>query len=164
MVNFTLAEVNYVILQPFVLDSGFGVVIVTRLARFHLRTLVESHPVPVHLQPTTVIHSLLLPLKLAHFFSDCHTLRNWTNGFLALLGVNSKQSPDAFTDFAPPLYFSLRAKEKDKRSDLRLFQFYHHLRQRSGLPCKYEHAANNSSSWHNCWKSIVRSCTETRVR
>lgn len=44
----------------------------------------------VHLLTTSVVHGLLLLLEFTHFFSNDHTLWNWTNGFLAPLGVNAQ--------------------------------------------------------------------------
>jgi hypothetical protein len=132
-----------------------------RLFRHNIScTLIElGHPVSVHLEPTTIVHSLLLPLKLAHPLPDCHTLRNRANRFLTLLCVNSKQSPDPLTDLTPPLDFNLSQQDETLckgRLSIQSIPPWIHV---DNLLCIRERVAGNSSFWHSCWKSTGHSCT-----
>jgi hypothetical protein len=63
--------------------------------------------VTIHFLSPTIVHSLLLFLQLTHFLADHHALWNRTNRILTLLSMDSKQSPDSFTDTASSLNLCL---------------------------------------------------------
>lgn len=67
-----------------------------------------AHPVmKIHLSTTTIIHSLLLLLKLAHFLTDDHALRDRTDRLFTFLCMDSKQSPDTLTNSTSALHLGL---------------------------------------------------------
>ena len=61
----------------------------------------------IHLLTTTVVHSLLLFLKLPHLLADRHTLWDRTDRLLALLRMDTEQRPDALTNSTAALVLDL---------------------------------------------------------
>ena len=54
----------------------------------------------IHFETTTIVHCLLLLLELAHLRANGIALWDRTVRVLALLGMNSKQRPNALANLA----------------------------------------------------------------
>jgi len=67
---------------------------VAQLVVSHTASLIEPH-VSVHLKTASVVHSLLLLLKLAHLLANSCALRNRTVIVLALLRMDAQKGPDS---------------------------------------------------------------------
>lgn len=59
--------------------------------------------VAVHFEAAAIVHGLLLLLKLAHLLADCNALWDGTLRFLALLGMNAQQGPNALANLTSAL-------------------------------------------------------------
>jgi hypothetical protein len=62
---------------------------------------------PVHFKSATIVHRLLLLLKLTHLFANSRALRNGANRILTFLGVNTEKRPDTLTNSTTALNLDL---------------------------------------------------------